>query len=219
LIFGGLSAPIVTPFSSDHLTIPSVVHPSAVPTSPAAVDTAYFTNDTINHVIGLTYSKVLAAVFFIIEGKITPTSQLPPLIILGWDYDGPYTNILASPLGPGPNGFPSFGSGPLFTYAGKGKIVWAEASDTLGALVPVEYPGGAYHGCGWQWSGNVDCDPEQGVDISDLSRLIDYLFISRVSLCCEGEANCDGSPGIDIGDVTRLVDFLFISGTPPAPCR
>jgi hypothetical protein len=188
---------------------------------PAAgsTDTAYFTNDTVNHVIGLNYTKVLAAVFFIVEGNITPSSLLPSEIILGWQFDGPYTNVLASPLGPGPNGFPSFGSGPLFTYTGKGKIAWAEASDTLGLLVPVEFPGGAYHGCGWQWSGNVDCDYEQRVDIADITMLIDYLFISRTSLCCEGEANCDGLPGIDIGDVTRLIDFLFISRTPPSPCR
>ena len=219
IVGGGIIASTGTAFSQNRLGIPTVVHPSVFRTSPAAVDTAYFTNDTINHIVGLTYTKVLAAVFFIVEGTITPTSQLPPLIILGWQFDGPYTNILASPLGPGPNGFPSFGSGPLFTYTGKGKIAWAEASDTLGFLVPVEFPGGAYHGCGWQWSGNVNCDIQQRVDIADITMLIDYLFISRASLCCEGEANCDGLPGIDIGGVTRLVDFLYISGTPPAPCR
>jgi hypothetical protein len=185
----------------------------------ASTDTAYFTNDTISRVMGLSYTNVLGAFFFIIEGNIIPTSQLSPLVILGWAYDGPYTNVLASPLGPGPNGFPSINPGPLFTYTGKGKIMWAEASDTIGFLVPVEFPGGAYHGCGWQWSGNVDCDFRQSVDIADITALIDNLFISRAPLCCEGEANCDGLPGIDIGDLSRLIDFLFISRTPPAPCR
>ncbi|MBI5267516.1 MAG: hypothetical protein HY851_09825 [candidate division Zixibacteria bacterium] len=200
-------------------TIPSSSSPAIPSSSPAAMDTAYFTNDTTAHMVALKYTGVLAAVFFIIDGHITPTSQLPPAIILGWDYDGPYTNVLASPLPPGSGRFPSFGTGPLFTYTGRGKIAWAEAADTLARLVPVEYPGGAYHGCGYQWSGNVDCDPQQSVDISDLTRLIDFLFISRSPLCCEGEANCDGSSGIDIGDLSRLIDFLFINGTPPAPCR
>ncbi len=198
-----------------HLPVP-VFQPGLASSS---TDTAYFTNDTINGVIGLTYTNVLGAFFFIVKGHIVPTSQLSPEVILGWQFEGPYTNILASPLGPGPNGFPFISPGPLFTYTGAGKIEWAEASDTIGYLVPVETPGGAYHGCGWQWSGNVDCDFQSRVDISDLTRLIDYLYISRISLCCEGEANCDGLPGIDLGDVVALIDFLYISNTPPAPCR
>jgi hypothetical protein len=200
-------------------TIPSLSTPSTKSSSPSAADTAYFTNDTGAHVVGLKYTGVLAAVFFIIEGNITPISVLPPPLTVGWVHDGPYTNILVSSLPQGNGPFPSFGTGPMFTYTGSAKILWAEAADTLGRVVPVEYPGGAYHGCGYQWSGNVDCDPDQRVDIADLTRLIDFLFISQDPLCCEGEANCDGSPGIDLGDVTRLIDFLFVNGTPPAPCR
>ena len=200
-------------------TIPSSFAPAKKATSPAAADTAYFSNDVSAHLVGLKYTGVLAAVFFIVDGNIVPTSLLNPPTILGWAKDGPYTNILIAPP-PGPaDPYPAFGTGPLFSYTGTGKIVWAEAADTSARLVPVEYPGGAYHGCGWQWSGNVDCDPSQLVDIADLTRLIDYLFVSRDSLCCEGEANCDGSPGIDLGDVTRLIDYLFVNRTPPAPCR
>jgi hypothetical protein len=67
-------------------------------------------------------------------------------------------------------------------------------------------------------TGNVDCDPLDGVDISDLSALIDYLYISFTPLCCTAEANCDGSPGIDISDLSCMIDFLYISFTPPLPC-
>lgn len=198
-----------------HLPVPAY----APGLASASNDTAYFTNDTVNHVVGLTYTDVLGAFFFIVKGHIIPTTQMPSLVILGWQFDGPYTNVLASPLGPGPNGFPTISPGPLFSYLGTGSIEWAEASDTIGFLVPVEIPGGAYHGCGWQWSGNVDCDIEQRVDISDLTRLLDYMYVSRNSLCCEGEANCDGLPGIDLGDIVALIDFMYISFTPPAPCR
>jgi hypothetical protein len=67
-------------------------------------------------------------------------------------------------------------------------------------------------------TGNVDCDGSDGVDISDLSALIDYLYISFTPLCCEEEANTDGQPGIDIADLSALIDYLYISFTPPVVC-
>jgi hypothetical protein len=57
---------------------------------------------------------------------------------------------------------------------------------------------------------NVDCDPDQGVDIADLSALIDNLFISFSPLCCPAEANVDGDGGVDISDLSELIDHLFI---------
>jgi hypothetical protein len=68
-------------------------------------------------------------------------------------------------------------------------------------------------------TGNVDCDPYDGVDISDFSRLLDFLYISFAPLCCYEEANCDGVGGIDISDLTALEDYLYGSGTLPAACQ
>jgi hypothetical protein len=67
-------------------------------------------------------------------------------------------------------------------------------------------------------TGNIDCDTGGAIDISDLSRLIDNLFISLSPLCCPAEANCDGQSGVDISDLSRLIDFLYISFNPLAPC-
>ncbi|HUV31541.1 MAG TPA: M6 family metalloprotease domain-containing protein [Acidobacteriota bacterium] len=69
-------------------------------------------------------------------------------------------------------------------------------------------------------TGNVDCDPDDIVDIGDLTSLIDYLFISQASLCCDAEANTDGDEAatIDIGDLTRLIGYLFISNELPVAC-
>ena len=76
-------------------------------------------------------------------------------------------------------------------------------------------------GCCQGRTGNVDCDPANGVDISDLSRLIDYLYISFSPLCCKKAANVDGSPdgNIDISDLSALIDFLYITFTPTAMCQ
>lgn len=70
-------------------------------------------------------------------------------------------------------------------------------------------------------TGNIDCDQFDQVDISDLTRLVDYLFGSLEPLCLPKEGNTDGDPAgnVDIGDLTRLVDYLFISFAPLADCR
>lgn len=70
-------------------------------------------------------------------------------------------------------------------------------------------------------TGNVDCDPLALTDIADLTRLIDYLYISFEPLCCKGEANIDGdiNCGIDIADLSTLIDYLYISFTPTAACQ
>jgi hypothetical protein len=81
----------------------------------------------------------------------------------------------------------------------------------------IDFFGGAldysYTCCEWR-VGNLDCDPEELTDIGDLTRLIDYLYISAEPLCCEDEGNCDGdSEGlIDIGDLTALVVYLYLAG-------
>jgi hypothetical protein len=78
---------------------------------------------------------------------------------------------------------------------------------------------GAQTGC-CTVRGNTDCSPDGIVDISDLTRLIDYLYISLDPLCCVDAANTDGSSDgiVDISDLTRMIDHLFISLNPMEPC-
>ncbi|UCC43356.1 MAG: hypothetical protein JSU65_09430, partial [Candidatus Zixiibacteriota bacterium] len=57
--------------------------------------------------------------------------------------------------------------------------------------------------------GNVDNDAGNIIDIGDLTKLIDYLFISYTEPACMDEANVDGEGTVDIGDLTRLIDYLF----------
>jgi hypothetical protein len=67
---------------------------------------------------------------------------------------------------------------------------------------------------------NIDCDELGLIDIGDLTRLIDYLYISTTPICCPMEGNVDGDLEdlIDIGDLTALIDYLYMSTTPPAAC-
>ncbi len=76
-------------------------------------------------------------------------------------------------------------------------------------------------GCCVGVTGNVDGDIAEGIDISDLSALIEYLYISFTPPSCPAEANCDGDigGGIDIADLSALIDYLYISFTPTAACQ
>ncbi len=73
--------------------------------------------------------------------------------------------------------------------------------------------------CCKSYTGNVDGDPIEMVDIGDLTRLIDYLFITYSPLSCFDEANIDGEGLVDIGDLTALIDYLFISYSLMARCE
>jgi hypothetical protein len=81
--------------------------------------------------------------------------------------------------------------------------------------------GDACEACCIGTSGNIDADPEDSIDLADLTLLIDYLFISFNIPECMAEANVNGDLEgmVDLADLTSLIDYLFISFTPPAMCR
>lgn len=105
----------------------------------------------------------------------------------------------------------------VFNVKVDGVSVGAPMSHTINPVTK-DYTIDVSFSCCGGLTGNVDCDPANGRDISDLSALIDYLYISFTPLCCPAAANTDGQPGIDISDLSALIDFLYISFTPPAPC-
>jgi hypothetical protein len=66
-------------------------------------------------------------------------------------------------------------------------------------------------GCCTGKTGNIDADPLEIVDISDLVALVGYLFQGGTISSCADEDNVDADPSgaVDISDLQRLVDFLF----------
>lgn len=66
--------------------------------------------------------------------------------------------------------------------------------------------------------GNVDYDPSDVIDISDLVYLVDYMFNAGPAPVCEDEADITGEGGIDISDLVYLVDYMFNAGPAPVDC-
>jgi hypothetical protein len=57
-------------------------------------------------------------------------------------------------------------------------------------------------------------------NLSDITRLVDRVYVSQDELCCEDEGNVDGDPEfkINLSDITRLIDHVYLSGMETAPC-
>ena len=71
--------------------------------------------------------------------------------------------------------------------------------------------------------GNIDEDPNDQVNIVDLTRFIKYMFIfcdgpSASCFPCDLEADINGDGKLNIVDLTFLVKYLFKGGSPPAYC-
>ena len=67
--------------------------------------------------------------------------------------------------------------------------------------------------------GNVDGDSGDGIDISDLVFLIDYMFRDGPEPVCTAEADVDGDvEPLNISDLVYLVDYMFVGGPAPVAC-
>lgn len=71
--------------------------------------------------------------------------------------------------------------------------------------------------------GDVDYDPDDQINISDLVDFVDYMFTGGPPPLCEAEANINGDgqgeyEPWDINDLVYLIDYMFTGGPPPPPC-
>jgi hypothetical protein len=116
---------------------------------------------------------------------------------------------------------------------GTGTLEWAPTADQAGLWSITFYASDgsledtAYitvtvtsTGCCIGNTGNVDYDESDGVDISDLTKLVNNLFVTFEPIPCFAEANTTGDAEctVDISDLTRLVNYLFVTFEELAPC-
>jgi len=71
--------------------------------------------------------------------------------------------------------------------------------------------------------GDVQADGapgEDGIDISDLVYLVNYMFKEGPAPQCwaEADVNATGVDAVDIQDLVYLVNYMFKQGPEPAPC-
>ncbi|MDX9856910.1 MAG: LamG-like jellyroll fold domain-containing protein [candidate division Zixibacteria bacterium] len=69
-------------------------------------------------------------------------------------------------------------------------------------------------------TGNVNDDPQDQIDLSDLVFLVNHLFLGGPAPACRGESNINGDPAceVDLTDLIYFVNHLFLGGPAPRPC-
>ncbi len=69
-------------------------------------------------------------------------------------------------------------------------------------------------------TGNVNCSPDGKRTLSDITQLIDHVYISKNPMCCHAAGNTNGSSDCKatLSDITRLIDVCYISKMPAEPC-
>jgi hypothetical protein len=70
------------------------------------------------------------------------------------------------------------------------------------------------------YTGNCNCDTEGKRSLSDITVLIDRVYISQTPLCCEANGNTNGDPEgkLSLSDITRLIDYIYLSHEETALC-
>ena len=74
--------------------------------------------------------------------------------------------------------------------------------------------------CCFDHRGNTNCGTDGKITMSDVSVLIDHVYVSQSPLCCHEEGNVNASTDrkITLSDINALIDFLYISKTPTPFC-
>lgn len=71
------------------------------------------------------------------------------------------------------------------------------------------------------FTGNTNCSPNGALDLTDVTTLIDHIYLTKKPLCCEGNANVSGDAEgrLDLVDVTWLIDHIYLTKKPTAACQ
>lgn len=139
--------------------------------------------------------------------SLAATGGTPPVVFADRDNDLTALGLNISTTGV-ISGVPT--SGGLFTFT-------VQLEDAAGAISDKPFSLIVNNGCCTGLTmGNVDCAGI--IDIGDITKMIQSLFITLETLCCTDEGDLDRSGNIDIGDLTMLIASLFINLHPLPAC-
>jgi len=71
------------------------------------------------------------------------------------------------------------------------------------------------------YTGNTNCSTDGRRNLSDITRLIDHVYIGQEPLCCSANGNASGDEEgrINLSDITVLIDHVYINQQETAACE
>jgi len=99
---------------------------------------------------------------------------------------------------------------------------WIWSIDSYHSTLPFCYPswGGPYcYTIYYCCDPRGDVDRSGGINVSDLTMYVAYLFQGGMAPACTDQADVDASGTHNVSDLTYLVAYLFQGGSPPPPCE
>ncbi len=71
------------------------------------------------------------------------------------------------------------------------------------------------------FTGNANMSPDGRMSLSDITTIIDHVYISQRPLLCPPNGNTNGSVDgfVTLSDITVLIDHVYISKNPTATCQ
>ncbi len=68
-------------------------------------------------------------------------------------------------------------------------------------------------------TGNTDCDILGKRNLSDITTLIDHIFLTKIELCCAKNGNVNADTKVNLADITRLIDNVFLTKAETEACQ
>ena len=176
----------------------------------------HFAYDTVSGTMSLIAPENAALAVFRVPGgsTVTPLGSLPAGMALDAVEAGGATVITLTP-----NDYvtiPFIPIGPLFQIDQGPTINSVIAADWSGETAVTLTYGTAP--CCLGQTGDISGDGSR--NLTDLTLLVNHLFVTFAPLTCPAAANTSGDTGcgVSLTDVTALVNFLFVSFEPVAGC-
>lgn len=105
---------------------------------------------------------------------------------------------------------------PATTYFWRCRAIAADQSDTSAWSSAGQISTGS---CCEGTTGNLNCDSQEMVNLTDLTLLVNILFVTFETPCCFEEADINQDTNLSLTDLTQLVNYLFVTFEPLPACQ
>lgn len=68
------------------------------------------------------------------------------------------------------------------------------------------------------FTGNTNCGADGKRNLSDITQLIDRVYLTKTELCCEANGDVNADSKMNLSDITTLIDHIYLTKSETALC-